>query len=295
MSLSSMTGFGAASGSTEGLDWNWELRCLNGRGLDLRLRVPGGYEDIEPLARRALADRLGRGSCQATLQISRDVAIAEPRLNDAVLARALDISRRLQDETDVGPLSAQGLLSVRGVLEYVETQPDEGLRKLQVRSMVEGLTQALEALVVDRRLEGGKLAVLLSGQVDEMSRLTQSIAKLPARDPETHLTRLKGQIEQLLASRSELNMDRLHAEAALLATKADICEELDRLDAHFQTARELLTSADPVGRRLDFLCQEFNREANTICSKSGDIDTTKNGLELKAVIDQFKEQVQNIE
>ncbi|VAW14490.1 Protein YicC [hydrothermal vent metagenome] len=295
MGLSSMTGFGAASGSDEGVEWNWELRCLNGRGLDLRLRVPGGYEDIEPVARRRLAARLARGSCQATLQIKRTETIAEPRLNEGVLAGVLDIARRLQNEKDIAPASAHGLLSIRGVLEFVEPQMDDACRKAVVQAMAGGLDQALDALVADRTLEGGKLAEFLTAQVDEMARLTGVIGELPARDLAAHLDRLRGQVDQLLGSRGEFTTDRLHQEAAILATKADISEELDRLAAHIETARALLASGEPVGRRLDFLSQEFNREANTICSKSGDIGTTTLGLELKAVIDQFKEQVQNIE
>ena len=295
MGLSSMTGFGAASGSDEGIEWSWELRSLNGRGLDLRVRVPGGYEDVEPGARRRLGERLSRGSCQATLQIKRTEAVAEPRLNEAVLAGVLAITRRLQDEKDIEPASAHGLLSIRGVLEFVEPEPDEERRKAVIGAMSEGLDQALDALVADRTLEGGKLADYLTAQVEEMARLTGAIGKLPARDPATHLVRLQGQIDQLLGSLPDFTTDRLHQEAAILATKADICEELDRLAAHVETARALLASGEPVGRRLDFLAQEFNREANTICSKSGDIDTTQMGLELKAVIDQFKEQVQNIE
>ncbi|MFV2035240.1 MAG: YicC family protein, partial [Halocynthiibacter sp.] len=258
MGLSSMTGFGAASGASEGVDWSWELRCLNGRSLDVRLRVPGGYEDVEPMARRAVAERLARGSCQATLQIGRAATVAEPRLNEEVLARVLEIARRLDNETGVRPASAHGLLSIRGVLEFVEPEPDEDRRKRIVQAMVAGLDAALETLVADRRLEGSKLSDFLRRQVDEMDRLSGAIGKLPARDPDMHLSRLKGQIEQLLGSNADLTTDRLHTEAAIIATKADIREELDRLEAHIETARALLGSAEPVGRRLDFLSQEFN-------------------------------------
>jgi len=207
----------------------------------------------------------------------------------------MEINRRIQSEAGVGPASADGLMALRGVLEQVEPEPDADQKAALTTEISEGLETALIALVGDRSLEGEKLGGFLKHQIDEMDRLSTAIAGLPARAPDASLKRLQGQIDQLLGTNSEFSNDRLHQEAALLATKADIREELDRLTSHIDAGRALLSSDEPVGRRLDFLAQEFNREANTICSKSGDIETTRLGLDLKAVIDQFKEQVQNVE
>lgn len=295
MALRSMTGFATVLGTTDGVDWRWELRSLNSRGLDLRVRMPSTFEEIEAVVRSKIAKRLTRGSCQISLQAKRAEVAPEPKINKAVLDRLLEISARLEDEAGATPPSADGLLALKGVLDIVEPEFDETQRKPVVEEMCQGLDDALSALVTYRAGEGEKLEVFLRSQVDQIDRLHHAISGLPARNPEVHLERISAQITQMLGSQTEFSADRLHQEAALLATKADIREELDRLASHIEAARELFAEDKPAGRRLDFLSQEFNREANTICSKSTDIETTRLGLELKAVIDQFKEQVQNVE
>lgn len=295
MAIHSMTGFASVSGLIEGIDWAWELRTLNGRGLDIRLRVPSGFDDVETDARAQLSKALSRGSCQVSLQVKRTETAAEPQLNEALLEKVMEITRRLTADEEVGPVNANGLLAIKGMVEYVEPEPDDASQAQIVAAMKTGLAEAIELLLADRTREGADLFGFLSDQVETMARLRDGIASLPARDPGIHLSKLKTQIDQLLGNQSEFTPDRLHQEAAILATKADIREELDRLTSHIVSAKALLISDEPVGRKLDFLAQEFNREANTICSKSGDIDTTQLGLELKAVIDQFKEQVQNVE
>ena len=290
-----MTGFAAADGEVDGVRWHWELRTLNGRGLDIRFRGPAGFDDVEAKAREAISAVLARGSVQATLQVKRAGTAALPRLNAAALDEILAIARRLQDEHGAAPATADGLLQVRGVLEIGDEEPEGEARERLVAAALAGLGEALDALTVERGREGRELARLLTGQLDRISAMRVEIAALPAREPAWQLDRLKRQIDRLVETRAELSGERLHQEAAILATKADIREELDRLEAHLVAARGHLDSGGPVGRRLDFLSQEFNREANTICSKSGDVETSRLGVDLKMAIDQFKEQVQNVE
>lgn len=295
MTLNSMTGFAAADGEAEGFRWHWELRSLNGRGLDIRLRLPSGFEDLEAKAREALSGVLARGSVQANLQLRRAGAGALPRVNEAALAAVAEFARRLQSEHGAASASADGLLQVRGVIETGDGEPEGEIRTGIASAMLAGLSDAVAALRVERAREGSELERLLGEQLATIADITSRIADLPARAPDWQLQRLHRQIDRLVEGRSELSEERLHQEAAILATKADIREELDRLGAHLEAARNHLAGGGPVGRRLDFLAQEFNREANTICSKSGDVETSQLGVDLKMAIDRFKEQVQNVE
>jgi uncharacterized protein (TIGR00255 family) len=295
MTVKSMTGFAALAGGADGVDWRWDVRSLNGRGLDMRLRLPPGTEDLEAKVRELVGRNVARGSCQLQLQFRRDGSAGELRINQAALSQAMALLAHVSEELGAAPPRADGVLALKGVMEYVEHEEDEDERKARQAAILADLAAALDELDQVRRGEGAELSRTLAAQLDEMVRVSGEIALLPARGREAQLERLHGQLERLLEARSDLSPERLHQEAALLATKGDIREELDRLLAHVEAARALMAADEPVGRRLDFLSQEFNREANTICSKSGDLDTTRLGLELKAVIDQFREQVQNVE
>jgi len=295
MTVKSMTGFAAAGGAVDGVDWRWDVRTLNARGLDIRLRLPPGAEDIEAKAREQVTRSIARGSCQLALQLRRGEVAGEFRVNEAALHQAMALMARLSEELGAAPPRADAVLALRGVMSFVEAAEDEAAAEARQAAILADLDAALAELDQVRRREGAELARTLAGQLDEIARLAERIGALPARGRQAQLERLQGQLERLLEARSELSAERLYQEAALLATKGDIREELDRLAAHVEAARALLTAGEPVGRRLDFLAQEFNREANTICSKSGDLETTRLGLELKAVIDQFREQVQNVE
>lgn len=290
-----MTGFARADGAAEGWRWTWELRSVNGKGLDLRLRLPPGFEAVEIAAREAAARHLTRGNVSATLTAAREGAGVSVRVNEAVIDAVVAALDRLKGRIDAAPLTLDGLLQVKGVLETVEPEETEESRTLRDRVVVESFEAALARLVTARAEEGRALAAVLGGHVDTIERLAAEAEALPSRRPETIRARLEEQVRALLDAAPQFDPARLAQEAALLATKADIREELDRLGAHVAQARRLLAEGAAVGRRLDFLAQEFNREVNTLCSKSNDTRQTAIGLDLKAVVDQFREQIQNVE
>jgi len=294
--IHSMTGFARAEGQDDDCSWGWEARSVNGKGLDVRCRLPTGFEALEQRVRERAKQTLRRGNVSLTLTLTRTRAAALRRLNEdvfnSIAALLPDLAARVPDAT---PASLDGLLALRGVLE----SGDEGFTDAQMEqlepSLMAGLDVALAALTDMRTAEGGRLAEVLSGQIDAIDELSAEAAKLAAVQPDTIARRLKEQVEALLGEVPPLPAERLAQEAALLMTKADVSEELDRLAAHVAAARELMSADAAIGRKLDFLCQEFNREANTLCSKSADVDLTRVGLDLKAAIEQFREQVQNIE
>lgn len=290
-----MTGFARAEGQHDGLGWAWELKSVNGRGLDIRTRVPQGFESLEPLARQKLGEALKRGNVNVSLIVERRAGEAGIRINRAVLDQVLALQAELAGRVDAAPPRLESLLAVRGVVEAGEEDTDEEARAARDADILAGLEQAVKAMVVSRLEEGARLAAILTGHLDRIEELTTQAKALGSVQPEALKARLRQQVLELLDASPSLNEDRLAQEAALLATKADIREELDRLAAHIAAARELMQAGSQIGRRFDFLCQEFNREANTLCSKSGDTELTRIGLELKAVIDQLKEQVQNVE
>jgi uncharacterized protein (TIGR00255 family) len=295
MTLTSMTGFARASGLTGRLRWTWELKTVNGRTLDVRVRVPQGFDATEAPARAAISARLGRGTCYANLTTARDGGTPTVRVNrqalDAVVA-ALDL---IKDHVEATPPSLDGLLAIRGVMEVVEPEEDESARQAEATSLLNGLQAAVSELVEMREGEGAALSRVLHERLDELTDLSSRAESLPAREPEAVKARLAEQLKALLDTGLTLDPERLHQEAVLLAGKADVREELDRLNAHIITARELIAAGGAVGRKLDFLSQELGREANTLCSKSNDIALTRIGLDLKATIEQFREQVQNVE
>ncbi|MEI9997159.1 MAG: YicC/YloC family endoribonuclease [Rhizomicrobium sp.] len=295
MTIVSMTGFAEAHGSREGTRWRWEVKSVNGRGLDLRLRTPPGFDGIEPPARTLANERFRRGSLQAALTLEANGDAKGLRVDPAALAAAIRIAREVAAETGLAPARIDGLLALKGVIVQDEAVAlDERERAVRDAAILETLATAFDALARARAGEGRKLHAVLAAQIDEIDRLTQQAATLAAAQPAALRDKLAAQVKDMLAG-GTLAEDRLAQEVALLAVKADIREELDRLRAHVQEARALMASGDAVGRKLDFLSQEFNREANTLCSKSSDIALTRTGLALKAVIDQFREQAQNVE
>jgi len=295
MALQSMTGFARAAGEHEGTAIAWELRSVNGKGLEVRLRLPPGNDRLEPAVRQQVQRRFARGNLQATLSISTGGRLVQPVVNDAFLRDLAGLARRLEDQYGCQPATADGLLALRGVLEVPEDALGEEARALLDAAVLGVLDKALDALETARQGEGEALRTVLSGQLDAIAALAARAEADPAREPAAIRARLAEQVKLLMDAAPALDEARLSQEAAFLATRADIREELDRLAAHVASARALLAEGGPAGRRLDFLAQEFNRESNTLCSKSNAASLTATGLELKAVVDQFREQVQNLE
>jgi len=291
-----MTGFARTEGTIASASWHWEVRSVNGRGLDLRLRLPAGLEYLEPRVREAVGRHVSRGSINITLAAERSGATAEFRLNERALAEVMRASDRIRSLTDAAPPRIDGLISIKGVLDVIEPEDDPAQVEARADAMLKSLDEVLTALVAARAAEGARLATALDMHLAEIERLVGVVRSSPARTPEAIAERLREQVKRLLdAGNGSFDPQRLHQEAVLLATRADVEEELQRLTSHIGAARELLASAEAVGRKLDFLAQEFNREANTLCSKANDIEITRAGLALKTVIDQLREQVQNIE
>ena len=295
MAVSSMTGFAQTSGAADDNSWSWELKSVNSRGLDLRCRLHGGLDALEVAARAAATKRFHRGNVAMNLTLNRSGTTAEIRINEDVLGAVLAAAAELAKRIDAAPPTVDGLLAMRGVLEVVEREESEAERKTLEAGVLATLDEALDALATDRAAEGRRLGGIVTGQIDTIAELSASAGQLAAVQPAALKARLQRQVAELLDNADGLPEDRLLQEAAVLATKADVREELDRLAAHVEAARELLDDKGAIGRRLDFLAQEFNREANTLCSKSQDAALTKIGIELKTVIDQFREQAQNIE
>jgi uncharacterized protein (TIGR00255 family) len=292
----SMTGFARGEGQLDGCRWSWEVRSVNARGLETRVRIPSGFEGLDPQVRERVARALKRGSVMATLNVTGQAGQTGVRVNmavlDAILAIVPDIQRRL---SDAPPPTVEGLLALKGVIE-----PEDALMSADARSAFEGallarLDEVLQRLTVNRRAEGARLAQVLADQVQRIGELSRQAGTLAATQTEAILRRLKEQVEQLVSQIPSMPEERLVQEAALLAVKADPREELDRLTSHCAAAVALLAKGSPIGRQFDFLCQEMNREANTLCAKAGDVDLTRIGLDLRATVDQLREQVQNIE
>jgi uncharacterized protein (TIGR00255 family) len=295
MGLQSMTGFARVAGEHAGAAFAWEVKSVNGKTIEARLRVPPGFDRLELPARQAIQKKFSRGNVQATLTVSKGTSAAPPVVNEAFLKDLAGLARRLQEQFGVGPASADGLLALKGVLETAESTDSDEERAALDAALLAALDQTLSALETARLAEGNALGALLSGHVDRIAQLTGQAESDPSRDPGRIRERLAEQVKLLLEASATLDEARLAQEAAFLATKADIREEIDRLKTHVASARVMIEQGGPVGRKLDFLAQEFNRESNTLCSKSNAASVTAIGLELKAVVDQFREQVQNLE
>ena len=295
MTLQSMTGFARVEGTSGRTRWAWELRSVNGKGLDLRLRLPPGLEALEADARRLAGEAFSRGNLQIGLATSISEAGIEAVVNQGALSAVLALREQLSGMIDPAPLRLDTLLSVRGIVDFREAEESEAERAARDADIRAGFSEAIRRLADMRRQEGAALAGVLLGQVARIEALAAAIEADPSRSVAAIAERLAGQVAALMQGASGLDRERLHQEAALLATKADLREEIDRLKAHVAAARALIAGGGPIGRKLDFLAQEFNRESNTICSKSNAAAVTAAGIELKVVIDQFREQVQNLE
>lgn len=295
MALVSMTGFADAQGAFDTLRWRWEVRSVNGRSLDLRLRIPPGMEGMEAAARVLTGERFRRGNLQATLTMESQEGARGLRIDPAALAAAIKLAAEIASETGLAPARVDGILALKGVIVQEETLAvDAPVRAARDAALLESLSLVLDALARARTIEGAKLTEVLSRTADEIGRLIEDARRLAATQPQAIRDRLQKQLSELLES-AEPGDERVAQEIALLAARADVREELDRLHAHMQEAHRLIASDETVGRKLDFLSQELNREANTLCSKSADIALTRIGLALKAAIDQFREQAQNVE
>jgi uncharacterized protein (TIGR00255 family) len=295
MALSSMTGFARGHGVAGSYAWAWELKSVNAKGLDLKLRLPPGWEAIEPAVRAKAAEALSRGSVFANLTVSREGAAPVARVNQAALDAVLSAVNELARRVPGAMPSLDGILALKGVMEVSEAEESEDERSTAEAAVVAGFGEALKGLAEMRRTEGQALGKILSARLSEIGALAAQAEATPGRKPEAIKARLAEQVAALLEASQRFDADRLHQEAIMLATKIDIREELDRLVAHVAQAKKLIADGGPIGRKLDFLSQELNRESNTLCSKANDLELTNIGLELKAVVEQFREQVQNLE
>jgi len=295
MTLSSMTGFARSQGLSTPYAWAWEVKSVNAKSLDLRLRLPPGWDAIEVPVRTRAADKLARGALQAALTIAREGVAPIVRVNEGVLEAVLKAMQSLAARVAAEPARLDGILGVKGVIEVVDAQEHEDERRDAEAAVLVGFEAALAGLAQMRRHEGEALGRLLSERLSEVAALVARADAAPGRRPDAIRQRLTEQVAALLENSARFDSDRLYQEAILLAAKADVREELDRLKAHVEQARKLIAGGGAIGRRLDFLAQELNREANTLCAKSNEVELTNTGLELKSVVEQFREQVQNLE
>ena len=295
MAIQSMTGFARHEGEAAGLRFVWELRSVNGKNLDVRLRLPQGYEALEQPVRKAVSAAMTRGNLQVSLAVNATGSAVEAVVNEAALEAVVELVNRLEYRIDARKPALDGILNIKGVLEFRDPELSEEDREARNAAVLAGFVSALGDLKSMRESEGRALSAVLAAQVDRIADLVQAVETDPSRTAEAIRARLAEQVTSLMETGAGLDRDRLHMEAALQATKADLREEIDRLKAHVEAARTLISGDAAAGRRLDFLAQEFNRETNTICSKSNAATVTAIGLDLKVLIDQFREQVQNLE
>jgi uncharacterized protein (TIGR00255 family) len=293
-SLASMTGFARTEGTVETLTWAWELRAVNGRGLELRFRLPPGWDALEPGYREMVGKVLKRGNVNANLTVRRDME-TRASIDEAALANVMTLAMDLHRRIKGSPVPrAESLLTMPGVMRQAPADPalERDLASPAVRI---GFAEALDALAAARAAEGARLAEVMSAQLEEIARLRDQAEAEAADQPAAHQMRVMETLRNLLKESPSLPEERIAQEVALLAARSDVREELDRLAAHIHAARVLMEEGVNIGRRFDFLVQEFNREANTLCSKSASVALTTTGLKLKATIEQLREQVQNIE
>jgi uncharacterized protein (TIGR00255 family) len=293
--IASMTGFAREAGEAAGIVYAWELRSVNGRGLEIRLRLPAGHDALEPGLRDIVTRAFKRGNVSASLTIRREaaatLALDEAAL-DQVLVRALELARRIPG---AAPPRAEALLALPGVLRAAAAAPEEAETAALQQVLRQAFASGVTALAASRQQEGARLASIIGVLLSETEALCMAARAAALAQPAHHQSRLQTALAELLGAVPPVSEDRLAQEIALLATKSDVREELDRLAAHIAAARALVAEGGAIGRRFDFLTQEFNREANTLCSKAATLDLTAAGLKLKAVIEQLREQIQNIE
>jgi len=295
MALASMTGFARGHGVSGAYSWAWELKSVNAKGLDLRLRLPPGWDAVEGPARSSGAQVLSRGTVYVALTVEREGVAPVVRVNEPVLAAVLATIKGLAGRVEAAPPRLDGILSLKGVIEIIDEDEREEDRRAAEAAVVAGFQKTVVELAAMRVREGEALGRVLIQRINEIAALAARADAAPGRRPEAIKARIAEQVATLLDASNRFDPDRLHQEAILIASKADIREELDRLVSHVSQVERLIAQGGPIGRRLDFLAQEFNREANTLCSKSNDVELTNIGLELKSVVEQFREQVQNLE
>ena len=298
MTLASMTGFARAQGTTDDIHWAWEMRSVNGRGLDLRLRLPNGFEALDQPVRKLASGAFARGSVSVNLQIQWTRVRASYQINEEWLATLEDRARRMLREggtPGLGKIRPEGLLALRGVIEATDEAPAPTMEAEIHSELMAGAERAIMDLLRARAEEGQSLKGVLIGHLDWIESLAAAARATAATQPEAIRSRLIRAVSEAASSSPALPEDRLAHEIAMLAAKSDVREELDRLDAHIAAGRDLIGKGEPCGRKLEFLAQEFHREANTLCSKSQDIELTRIGLDLKTAIDQVREQVANVE
>jgi uncharacterized protein (TIGR00255 family) len=295
MALSSMTGFARGHGVSGTYSWAWELKSVNAKGLDLRLRLPAGWDAVEGPVRGSGAQVLARGTIYGTLTVERPGVAPVVRVNEPVLAAVLATIKNLAGRVQAAEPRLDGILALKGVIEVLDEDEHEDERRAAEAAVVAGFQETVADLVGMRRREGAALGQVLTQRADEIAALAARAEAAPGRRPDAIKARIAEQVAMLLDTSQRFDPDRLHQEAILIATKADIREELDRLASHVAQVERLIAAGGAIGRRLDFLAQELNREANTLCSKSNDVELTNIGLELKSVVEQFREQVQNLE
>jgi uncharacterized protein (TIGR00255 family) len=295
MPLSSMTGFARVAGIWTDQSWAWEIRSVNAKGFDLRLRLPNGLDAVDTEARRMIGQVIIRGTVHVSLDLTRPVRTPVVRINDALVA---DLAKRLSiaaSSSGLAPPSIDALLGIKGVVETEEQQPTDDEQQARDKALLESFEEALVALCAARQDEGEALRRLLTTQITRIEELTVAADTLPARSADAVRNRIARLVDEITGVSHIIDPQRLHQEAVLIAVKADVREELDRLKAHVAQAKDLLVRSGSIGRKLDFLAQEFSRETNTLCAKSNDVGLTAIGLDLKAVVEQFREQVQNVE
>ena len=295
-SISSMTGFASVDGSMNGINWTWEAKSVNAKGLDLRFRVPHGYEEIEATARVVIGKAFKRGNFNLNLSIQENIVENHYSINHTLLNQLIKIATDLQTKLiNFKSPSLDGLLAARGVIEPIPKGKNNLDRLILDKKILKSLDIVLGSLAQSRIDEGNRIGKVLYNQLKRIKKLCKRADKTASLQPDNIRKKLKKQINELIEEKLSFSDERLAQEAAIYLIKADVREELDRLNAHVESAELLMMGGGAIGRKLDFLCQEFNREVNTLCSKSSDIMLSKIGLELKAVIEQYREQVQNIE
>jgi uncharacterized protein (TIGR00255 family) len=293
MAIESMTGFAREAGTAGVHAFAWEIRSVNGRGLDVRIRVPPGFETFSEAARKQLGGAFTRGTLHVSLAITSEAGTPRPRINQEALAALIEAAAQVRLPAGMAPASLDGLLALRGVIEIAE-EADDVMAVLEA-PVLKALERVVAALKQARLAEGRALEAIIAGHLDTIARLTVEAESHPGRSIEAIRARLAMQVAALLETGTALDAQRLHQEAALLAVRADIREEIDRLHAHVVALRELIAQGGPIGRKLDFLAQEFGRESSTLCAKAGDPGLSRIGLDLRTTVDQMREQVQNVE
>ena len=296
MTLSSMTGFARILGQLAGSSWSWELKSVNAKGFDLRLRLPPGLDGVEAEVRRMLGTVIGRGTVHIVLDVNRAARAPDIKINSELVKILAEKLSQVASDSGLQSPSIDAILALRSVVEIVEEPECPSVKDALVAALLASFEDAVVSLCAARQAEGAALEAILMARMNDIRTLIGQADQLPSRGPAAIKARLAKQVEELFSGAGgQLDPQRLHQEAMLLAIKADIREELDRLLSHVSQTHDLIVRGGPIGRRLDFMAQEFSRETNTLCAKSNDVALTRIGIDLKTLVEQFREQVQNVE